>query len=279
MSGPVPAGRNGYGWITFLTDYGLDDNFVGVCHGVIARTAPAVRVIDITHTIQPQDVREGALVLAQSVPYMPRAVHLAVVDPGVGTKRRGVVLAAGDSLLVGPDNGLLVWAAEALGKIREARVIANPAYQLPKVSRTFHGRDVFAPVAAHLAGGLELERVGAAIDPGGLERLAAAACRVEESRVHGEVVLVDHFGNLQLNVTREHLAKIGVGVGDRVDVRVGGRRQRMPFAETFAAVAAGRPILCEDSFQQLALAVNTGRADEVFQVNAGDPVVLSAATD
>ena len=143
----------GYQWITFLSDYGLEDNFVGVCHGVIARIAPGARVIDLSHSVQPQDVRQGATVLAQSVPYMPAAVHLAVVDPAVGTRRGQVALQAGEHVLVGPDNGLLIWAAEALGGIARAHALSEPAYQLERVSKTFHGRDIFAPAAAHVAAG------------------------------------------------------------------------------------------------------------------------------
>lgn len=273
------APRRVHQWITFLSDYGLDDNFVGVCHGVIARTAPAARVIDITHTIEPQDVRQGALVLAQSIPFMPEAVHLAVVDPGVGTRRRPIAIDAGANLFVGPDNGLLVWAAEAAGGIRRVHELANPAHLLPHVSHTFHGRDVFAPVAAHLAAGLDPAELGPEVDPGTLDRLTASESYVEDNRIHGEVVLVDHFDNLQLNIKRSQLERLGVVVGDRVDVRIAGRRHRMPFAETFADVATGRSVLCEDSFRQLAVSVNRGRAAELLGAHAGDPVIVGPVDD
>jgi S-adenosyl-L-methionine hydrolase (adenosine-forming) len=269
----------GYDFITFLSDYGLDDNFVGVCHGVIARVAPAVRVVDVTHTIEAQDLRQGAHVLAQSIPFLPDAVHLAVVDPGVGTLRRAVALAAGASILVGPDNGLLVWAAETLGGIDRVHTIDNPEFQLGRVSHTFHGRDVFAPVAAHLARGVELAQLGEEVDPVSLERLPASESRVADGSIHGEVVLVDHFDNLQLNIATEQLENIGVRLGDRVDVRVSGRRHRMPYAETFGAVAVGRTVLCEDSFRLLSVAVNQGRAAELLHANAGDPVVIGPIRD
>jgi S-adenosylmethionine hydrolase len=268
----------GYEWITFLSDYGLDDNFVGVCHGVIARTAPAVRVIDVTHTIEPQDLRQGAHVLAQSIPFLPQAVHLAVVDPGVGTIRRSIALESGENLFVGPDNGLLIWAAEATGGIKRVHEIANPAFRLERVSSTFHGRDIFAPAAAHLASGVELGELGPAIDPDSLERLPDSRSWTESGSVHGEVMLVDHFDNLQLNIDRDQLADIGVEIGDRVDVRISGRRHRMPYAETFAAVPVGRSVLCEDSFRLLSVAVNQGRAAQLLQANAGDPVVVGPAT-
>ena len=267
----------GFDWITFLSDYGLDDNFVGVCHGVIARTAPAVRVIDVTHTIEPQDVRQGAHVLAQSISFLPAAVHLAVVDPGVGTPRRSIVLEAGDGLLVGPDNGLLPWAADALGGVKRAVELTNPAYRLPRVSHTFHGRDIFAPAAAHLANGVDLGELGEGLDPASLERLPASESVVENGRIRGEVVLVDHFDNLQLNIGSEQLGRIGVRLGDRVDVRTAGRRHRMPYAETFAAVPVGRTVLCEDSFGLLAVSVNQGRAAELMGANAGDEVIVGPA--
>src|SRR5438309_3026324 len=139
-------------FITFLTDFGLEDDFVGTCHGVIKRIAPEAQIIDLTHGIRPGRIQHGALVLANTLPYMPVGVHLAVVDPGVGGHRRPLVLRSGEGrLLVGPDNGLLVHAAEQLGGIDAAHELANPAYALDSVSRTFHGRDLFSPAAAHLA--------------------------------------------------------------------------------------------------------------------------------
>ena len=156
----------GYDNIIFLSDYGLEDHLVGVCHGVIARIAPNARVIDLSHAIRPQDVRHGATLLAQSVPFLPRAVHLAVVDPMVGGERGMVAVEAGGQVLVGPDNGLLVWAAERLGGVERVHALKQRAYRLEPVSRTFHGRDVFAPAAAHLALGLPPGRFGRAVaDP------------------------------------------------------------------------------------------------------------------
>ena len=160
-------------WISFTTDYGRRDGFVAACHGAIAKIAPAARVIDITHEIPPGDVARGAVVLAQTVGDLPTSVHVAVVDPGVGTARRPVALRAPGGLLVGPDNGLLIWAAEALGGVAEAVELRNPAWLAPKVTRTFHGRDIFAPVAARLAAGQPLSEAGPAIDPADLVRLPA----------------------------------------------------------------------------------------------------------
>ena len=265
----------GYRFITFLSDYGLDDNFVGVCHGVIARIAPEVRVIDVSHAIAAQDVRQGATVLAQSVPFLPAAVHLAVVDPTVGTRRAPVALQAGPSLLVGPDNGLLVWAAEALGGIDRAVELRNRDYQLPRVSKTFHGRDIFAPAAAHLALGLDLAALGPALDPAALTRLVPGRTSIDGDHIHGEVVLIDHFGNVALNIGRQELESVGVLLGDQAEVRLGGQTYRMPFGETFGAVPAGRLVLHEDSFHALTIAVNQGRASERLKARTGDPVVVA----
>ena len=270
----MPA-MGGYDWVTFTSDYGLEDNFVGVCHGVMARVAPRVRVIDVTHAVAPQDVRHGAVVLAQAVPYLPPAVHLAVVDPAVGTERGMVAVQAGGQLLVGPDNGLLGWAAEALGGVDRVHALQNPAYRLEPVSRTFHGRDVFAPAAAHLAAGVDPAELGPEVDPDRLVRLEPSTSRVEGGQLHGSVLLVDHFGNLALDLRRGELERVGVAIGDPVDVRVGGQTHRLPFAETFGSVPAGRLVLHEDSFGWLAVAVNQGRAAERLRARPGDPVVVA----
>src|SRR5689334_1959762 len=192
-----------FGWITFLSDYGLDDAFVGVVHGVIARIAPAVRVIDVCHEIAPQDVEAGATTLASAVEYLPVAVHLGIVDPGVGTSRRGVaVLTAQGSITVGPDNGVAALAWEELGGPVKAHRIDNAALWLPNPSKTFHGRDVFAPVAAHLASGVALSDVGEEVDVETLVGIELRDPTVDDDHVHGEVRSVDHFGNLSLNLDR-----------------------------------------------------------------------------
>src|ERR1700733_5341406 len=171
--------------LTFITDYGLEDGFVAACHGVAARIAPSARVIDITPLVQPGDVRRGAAVLAQTIPYLPPAVHVAVVDPGVGTARRGVAVAAGDGILVGPDNGLLSWAVDALGGASRAVQLTNGDLWLHPVSPTFHGRDIFMPVAAHLAAGKELEAAGDEIDLADLAILPAPHSRGRDGEAEG----------------------------------------------------------------------------------------------
>jgi S-adenosylmethionine hydrolase len=265
----------GYEWITFTSDYGLEDNFVGVCRGVMARIAPRARVLDLSHAVQPQDVRHGATVLAQSVPFMPQAVHLAVVDPTVGTKRGLVVVEAGGHALVGPDNGLLVWAAERLGGADRVHALTNPVYRLERVSKTFHGRDIFAPAAAHVAAGVDPAELGPEVDPAALVRLRPPSARVDDDHIHGEVILVDHFGNIALNVSRDELESVGVVIGDRVELRIGGQTYNLPFEETFGSVAVGRLVLHEDSFRSLTVAVNQGRAAERLLARTGDPVVVA----
>jgi S-adenosylmethionine hydrolase len=268
-------GMAGYDWITFTSDYGLEDHFVGVCHGVMARVAPGARVLDVSHAVGAQDVRQGARVLAEAVPYLPLAVHLAVVDPEVGTARGMVALEAGGQVLVGPDNGLLVWAAEALGGVGRVVALENPAYRLEPVSRTFHGRDVFAPAAAHVAAGVDPGELGPELDPARLVRLERPAARVDGERALASVVAVDHFGNLALDLRRKDLEVAGVAVGDTVEARAGGRAHRVVVAETFASVPAGELVLHEDSFGSLALAVNQGRAADRIGAGSGDPVEIA----
>ena len=264
----------GYDWITFTSDYGLEDHFVGVCHGVMARVAPRARVVDVSHAVTAQDVRQGAVLLAQAVPYLPRAVHLAVVDPGVGTGRGMVAVGAGGQVLVGPDNGLLVWAAEALGGVERVHALRNPEFRVEPVSRTFHGRDVFAPAAAHLAAGVDPAELGPELDPDGLVRLERPAARVDGERALASVVAVDHFGNLALDLRRGDLERVGVAVGDPVEVRAGGRAHPATVGDTFASVAAGELVVHEDSFGSLAVAVNLGRAADRLGAGAGDPVEI-----
>src|SRR6266849_11166663 len=228
-----------YDCLTFLTDYGVEDGFVAACHGVAARISPGIRLIDITHLVPPGDVRRGAAVLAQTLPYLPPAVHVAVVDPGVGTARRGVAVAAGDSVFVGPDNGLLSWAVAAAGGAARAFSLTNRRLWLSQVTPTFHGRDIFMPVAAHLATDAELAAAGDEIDVGDLVTLPAPERLVRNFTAAGEVLTVDRFGNVQLTITGADAAEIGVRPGGTVFVHCGHRQLTLPYRETFGAVAAG----------------------------------------
>jgi hypothetical protein len=262
--------------ITFLSDFGLEDDFVGTCHGVIKRIAPTADVIDITHGIERQQILQGALVLASTLPYMPEGIHLAVVDPGVGTDRKALALRSGDGrLYVGPDNGLLVPAAERLGGLTGAWELTNPAYRLEPVSQTFHGRDLFAPAAAHLAAGVEPGELGPELKPEALVRLHVPAARIEEGFVLAHVLIVDRFGNIQLNLTTEDLSSVGVEPGTQVEVEIGLQRFYAYTASTFADVRIGDIVLYEDAYRNVAIAINAGNAAEMLAARPGDTVEIT----
>lgn len=253
--------------VTFLTDFGLQDDFVGTCHGVIAHIAPDARVIDITHGIAPQAVLQGAVVLRNTLPYMPVGVHLAVVDPGVGSQRRAVALRTRDGRhFVGPDNGLLMLAAQ---EIDAAHELADPRYRLESVSRTFHARDIFSPAAAHLAAGVPIEDLGPAVDPATLVRVDLPAA--EPGRA--TVLVVDRFGNVATNLRAEHLP----APGTRVEVGLALDRYYAVVAETFADVPTGELILYVDSYGMVTLAISNGNAARLTGVAVGDELQLSPA--
>ncbi|TFE24030.1 hypothetical protein E0F15_22440 [Frankia sp. B2] len=275
--------------ISFTTDYGLADGFVAACHGVILQTVPDARIIDVTHLVPPGDVRRGAAVLAQTVGSLPRGVHLAVVDPGVGTSRRALALRAVGGHLVGPDNGLLISAAERLGGI-EAAVTLEVR---PATPATFHGRDVFAPVAAALARGTPLQEVGEPVEPATLVRPRAALARLRpDGTVETEVVLVDTFGNIQLAASGALLGAAGLRPPGRAVLRPL-RRDRLTGAEqaagplaaagpmtelavgvTFGSVGPGEAVLYVDSAGMAALAVRDGDAAHALTLMPGDRLTL-----
>jgi S-adenosylmethionine hydrolase len=260
-------------FVTFLSDFGLQDDFVGTCHGVIKRIAPDVQVIDITHGLPPGRVLQGALVLANTLPYMPIGVHLAVVDPGVGGSRRALALRDGEGrLYVGPDNGLLIPAAERLGGITEAVELASPEYALEPVSRTFHGRDIFSPAAAHLALGVEVSQLGPPISPDALARFDLPKPDLGSRRIRATVLFVDRFGNVTLNLTREHLDRAGVVPGKRVELELGTERYYAVAARTFADARAGDLILYEDSYRNVSIAISRGDAAALLAVEPGQDV-------
>jgi S-adenosyl-L-methionine hydrolase (adenosine-forming) len=261
--------------ITFLSDFGLGDDFVGTCHGVIKRIAPEIDVIDITHGIEPQSILQGALVLANTLPYMPEGVHMAVVDPDVGTPRRAIVIRTGDGrLLLGPDNGLLIPAAEGLGGVDAAFEITNLAYALDPVSPTFHGRDVFSPAAAHLALGLDPAELGASLDGDGLVHPELPQPEIGERRIRAKCLYVDRFGNIQLNVHATQLQALGIVPGRQVEVELAMDSFYALAARTFADARPGDIILYEDAYRNIALAISRGNAAETFGVRAGMDVRL-----
>jgi len=266
--------------ITFLSDYGTDDEFAGVCRAVIAAIAPGALVIDLTHGIARHDVRRGAEALASALPFAPPGVHLAVVDPGVGGERRAVALALAEEerFLVGPDNGLLWSAAERLGGVGRAVEVSRSPARLEPVSATFHGRDVFAPVAARLSMGDPLEALGERIDPDVLVRCERRLPEIEPGvRVRAAVAYADGFGNAALDLSPDEAAQAGLGIGERLHVRSDVASAEAVYARTFADLEPGALLLYRSSRGAMGLAVNLGSAAEGLGVTGGDYVVLERA--
>ena len=262
-------------FVTFLTDFGLQDDFVGTCHGVIKRIAPEAEILDITHGVRPGAVLQGALVLANALPYMPPGVHLAVVDPGVGGTRRPLALQDGEGRFhVGPDNGLLLPAAEQFGGVAAVHELANPDYSLQPVSRTFHGRDLFAPAAAHLAQGVALQELGPPLDPGELVRLDLPEPEIGHTRIRATVLGIDRFGNVALNLTRDHLDGAGVVPGTRIELVSRGERYYAVRARTFGDGIAGDLLLYEDSYRNVAVAVSRGSAADLLRTREGNELLI-----
>lgn len=259
--------------ISFLSDFGRGDEFVGVVHSVVRSLAPAVRVIDITHDIAPHDVRAGGLALARSAPYMAPGIALAVVDPGVGTDRKPVAIevADGGAFLIGPDNGLLAPAVAMIGGATGAVILDNPEYHLPDTGRTFHGRDVFAPVAAHLCLGVSMADLGTAIDPIHLLPGLLPVSEVQDDgSIKVEILWIDRFGNAQLNLDPEFLEQwpevvtISGGRIDRNATRV----------DTFGDIPGGGFGLVVDSYGLVAIAVDRGSAATELNLSEGDELTL-----
>jgi S-adenosylmethionine hydrolase len=266
--------------ITFLSDYGLLDEFVGVCHGVMARRCPSARVIDLTHSIPRHDVRSGAIVLRSALPFLPAGVHLAVVDPGVGRHaRRAIAIRTveHDHVLVGPDNGLLMPAAERLAGVAEAVDIGESPERLEPVSRTFHGRDIFAPVAAALAAGEPLVSVGEPLAVAQLRRIGLPSAQVDGGVLTVHVLRGDTFGNLILDATNEQLLALGAAPGDVLTLSHAGAVRKVRYAATFAEVTPGELLIYEDATRMVALAVNRGSAAEMLGAGADDELTVHLA--
>jgi S-adenosylmethionine hydrolase len=264
--------------VCFYSDYGYQDDFAGTCRAVMKRLEPTVEIIDVTHGLEPQDVRGAAFVMRNTLPYMPDgAVHLAIVDPGVGGPRRAVALrSAGDRLFVGPDNGLLILACAADGGVAEAYVLSKGEHWLEPVSATFHGRDIFAPVAARLAAGLPLHAVGDAIDPAGLTQLDIPQPKKTKRGLKATAVLVDRYGNIALNLNAKQLEE--AELGERIEIVCAGERYLAQVARTFASVRASDIVVLVDSYGQVAVAVNAGSAEDVLNIEAGNTLELRRTT-
>jgi S-adenosyl-L-methionine hydrolase (adenosine-forming) len=263
--------------VSFLTDYGLDDEFVGVVKSVIRDMAPHATVVDLTHGIRPFDIRGGSLALARAIPYVAEGVVLAVVDPGVGTSRRALAIevAGGAGVLVGPDNGLLAPAVAIIGGAERAVELTNPEHHLSALGATFAGRDVFAPVVAHLCNGVDLAELGPLVDPDLLMPGMVPLPREEDDGVHTEVLWVDRFGNCQLNVGPDDLT-VGVSVWA---VTIGDERRAAKLATTYGELGPGSVGLVLDSHGMYSLSFDQRSAAHELRLAAGDAVVLSTIDD
>jgi hypothetical protein len=274
-------------FISFMTDFGVGSSAPAVCRGVMLDITPDARLVDVTHAIRHFALRDGAFLLARSVPYFPVGVHVGVIDPGVGTDRRPIALQVGrGDFLVGPDNGLLVPAAHALGGIVAVRALENRALWLPSVSHTFHGRDIFSPVAAHLAGGTPFETVGPSVDPADIAKLDLPIATPRDGGLDTSVLLIDAFGNCRLaGETSDLVTAFGeMERGRWFELILPARgahpagRVRLPWVSTFGEVAVGAPLLFEDAdYAGPALAVNLGSAAEELGLELDTPVRLEPA--
>ena len=263
--------------ITLLTDYGPGTEHVGALHAVLAARCPDADRIDLAHDLPPGDVRMGAVVLARLVPLAPVGVHVAVVDPGVGTARRGVAVALTDGrYLVGPDNGVLHATCAAIG-VSAAVELVSPAHRREPIAPTFHGRDVFAPAAAHLAEGGALDDLGPRVDPASLARADLPSPRVGAGRLDATVLGVDRFGNVQLLAGAGDLAAAGLGLGDEIRLGDGDRSVALRIGRVFADVPAGALVTYVDAHGHVAVAVNGGSATARLGIHAGVRITLRRA--
>lgn len=262
--------------ITLLTDFGLREEWVGVVKGVIHRINPHARVIDICNEIPSYDIGKGALVLRAAVPYMPIGIHLAIVDPGVGTGRRALAIKTGrGDYLVGPDNGLLLPASEALAGIAHAVEIRNESYLLHPVAPTFHGRDVFAPVAAHLAQGVDIANLGPSLKAETLQEPPWGQPHFHERRILMKTIDEDKFGTLRFNVTATDWQNLKASGAPTYRLSIGHKHFDVPMGKSFGDVAPGKPLLLLDSSGYLALAVNRGSAAQTLEIGRGQIIELS----
>ncbi|HEY6635650.1 MAG TPA: SAM-dependent chlorinase/fluorinase [Acidimicrobiia bacterium] len=264
--------------ISFLSDFGSRDEFVGVVHGVLAKLAPDSRVIDVGHEFPRGNVKTAALALTRAIQYLPDGVCLAVVDPGVGTTRLALAVETPWGVFVGPDNGLLSPAVAMVGGASRIVSIENPEAMIPSPGETFHGRDVFAPAAALLAAGdAALEDLGPLVDGEAVQPMLLPLAEVGEGTVSGEAWWVDTFGNVQTNIAPDDLAAIGVGQGQEVIVKIGATVHSIPWVRAYGDVGEGATLLHVDSVGLLTIAVRGDRADEELDLTEGMSVSLSAS--
>ncbi len=264
--------------VTFLSDYGLTDEFVAVCAGVVLQIEPEARILDVSHLVVPGDVRSGALTLARAIQYLPVGVHLAVVDPGVGGERRAIALLTQDGRhFVGPDNGLLSPAVAISGGAAEAVTLDPSRWGMTEPSATFAGRDVFAPAAGALAGGVELAELGEPVAPQELVPLLLPLSQIDGSEAHGLVLWIDHYGNVQTNITESDVEGLDISRGDTLVIRWGERKERMPFVSTFSDVGDAKPLAFIDSVGQLAVAIRGVNAAEQLGITTNTAIQIERA--
>jgi S-adenosylmethionine hydrolase len=262
--------------ISFLSDFGLGDEFVGVVHGVLAKLAPESRVIDVGHGTPRGDVRAAALSLTRAIQYLPEGVALVVVDPGVGSGRKALAVETEWGYFVGPDNGVLSPAVAMMGGASTMVSIENPEAMIPSPGETFHGRDVFGPAAALLASGeASIEELGPVLGPHAVQPLLLPLPETIGGTVAGEAWWVDHFGNVQTNIGPEDLAVVGLAPGSMVTVKTGATLHSIPWVTAYADVEPGEPLLHVDSAGLIAIAVREGAADQDLNLTEGVPVTLA----
>jgi hypothetical protein len=269
-------------FVSLLSDFGSRDPSAGIMRAVVAAICPAAVVVDLSHEVDTFAIRDGALLLWSAVPYLPIGAHVAVVDPGVGTARKGIAVGTlrGD-VLVGPDNGILMPAAARLGGITRAHLLENPRYSLPEVSSSFHGRDVFAPAAAHIADGLALEELGRAVDPRRLLELDWPRPDIGPGRVRTQCVYIDTFGNVKLSALADDLetALPGLRFGERLHISLGDGPGapvlEAAWARTFGDVPVGAPLLTADSYGRASLAVHLGSAAQTYGLRLDGVIEVS----
>lgn len=261
--------------ISFLSDYGYEDGWIASCKGVILTIAPKARFLDISHGISSFNVRKGALVLASTLPYLPKGIHVAIIDPGVGTARRGIIMQVkrGD-FLVGPDNGIFGPVIERLGGAKEGVEITNKKYMSKEICATFHGRDIFSPVAAHLFLGVKMGEFGQKIKPREMQQSPWKKPKIANDQVIGEIIDIDKFGTLRSNISPEIIEKIGLEKTNQILSEWSNNTFDAPFVDTFGEVEEGKKLLLVDSTGLLSLAINCGNAAEELNCDMGDRVII-----
>ena len=264
--------------ITLLSDFGLRDSYVAEMKAVILSICPEAYIVDISHEVRKFDIRAGLFLLARTTPFFPRGtIHVAVVDPGVGTERRPIIVEGERSLYVGPDNGVLMLSARREG-IRHVYAIENPNYMLEKVSRTFHGRDIFSPAAAYLAMGIPPSEFGSEIFDPIVPRFAKPRI-LRERVIEGEIIHVDDFGNLITNITSEEMESSGIKEGDLLRVRLGERSFELKLCAAYGEAQLSTPLAIVGGGGFLEVSVNQGNASKFFGVDSGEKIIVYKTID